>query len=172
MNQKITPFLWFDRNCEEAVNFYVSVFSSAPNAKGESKIELIHKYPEGITEGPMAGFDGKVLTAVFWLAGQKYMALDGGPLFKPSGAVSFLVDCDTQEEIDHYWNKLTEGGAPEAQQCGWLADKYGFAWQINPSVLGKMLMDPDKEKRDRVMQAMLGMKKMDIAGLEAAYKGE
>ena len=163
--------MWFDRNCEGAVNFYVSTFSTAPGAKGESKIELIQRYPEGITEGPMAGFDGKVLTAVFWLAGQKFMALDGGPVFKPSGATSFLIDCDTQEEIDHFWDKLTEGGDPNAQQCGWLADKYGFAWQVNPSVLGKMMMDPDKEKATRVTQAMLQMKKMDIAKLEEAYRG-
>ncbi len=163
--------MWFDRNCEEAVNFYVSVFQSAPNAKGESKIELIQRYPEGITEGPMAGFDGQVLTEVFWLAGQKFMALDGGPIFKPTGAISFLIDCDTQEEIDHFWNKLTEGGAPEAQQCGWLADKYGFAWQVNYSKLGSMLMDPDKEKSGRAMQAMMQMKKLDVEALEKAYRG-
>ncbi len=171
-DQKITPFLWFDRNCEEAVNFYVSVFASAPNSKGESKVELIHRYPEGITEGPMAGFDGKVLTAVFWLNGQKFMALDGGPMFKPSGAISFLIDCDTQEEIDHYFEKLREGGDPKMQQCGWLSDKYGFTWQVNPVILGKMMMDPDKEKVKRVTDAMMQMKKLDIALLTKAFEGK
>lgn len=172
MEQKITSFMWFDRNCEEAVNFYVSIFANAPGAKGASKIEMIQRYPAGITEGPMAGFDGQILTAVFFLAGQRFMALDGGPVFKPSGAVSFLIDCDSQEEIDHYWDKLTEGGDPNAQQCGWLADKYGFSWQVNPSALGSMLSDPDKTKADRAMKAMLGMKKLVIADLKRAYAGE
>jgi predicted 3-demethylubiquinone-9 3-methyltransferase (glyoxalase superfamily) len=166
--QKITPFLWFDRNCEEAINFYVSVFEGAPDKKGESKVENIKYYPAGITEGPMAGFDGKILTAVFKLAGQTFMALDGGSYFKPSGAVSFLVECDTQEEIDHYWSKLTEGGDPNAQQCGWLKDKYGFSWQIVPD-MSRWMNDKDKERSDRAMQAMLQMKKIDIATLEEAY---
>ncbi len=99
------------------------------------------------------------------------MALDGGPYFKPSGAVSFLVECDTQEEVDHYWNALTEGGDKKAQQCGWLQDKFGFTWQINPKRLGELLSDPDRTKADRVMQAMMQMKKIDIAGLEKAYNG-
>jgi predicted 3-demethylubiquinone-9 3-methyltransferase (glyoxalase superfamily) len=171
MIPKITPSLWFDRNCEEAVNFYVDVFKNAPHAKGESKIEMIKYYPPGITEGPMAGFDGQVLTEIFWLAGQRFMALDGGPVFKPTGAISMLVECEDQEEVDYYWDKLKEGGAPEAQVCGWLADKYGFAWQISPKQLGEMLSDKDKAKADRAMQAMLKMKKLDIAELEKAFKG-
>ncbi len=170
MTQKITPFLWFDRNCEEAINFYVSIFSSAPNSKGESKVEIIKYYPSGITEGPMAGFDGKVLTAVFTLAGQKFMALDGGPHFKPTGATSMLVECRDQAEIDHYWDKLTEGGDPNAQQCGWLLDKYEFSWQIVPDMT-KWMNDTDKVASGRAMAAMMQMKKIDIAKLEEAYKG-
>jgi predicted 3-demethylubiquinone-9 3-methyltransferase (glyoxalase superfamily) len=162
--QKITPFMWFDRNCEEAVNFYVSVFKN-------SKITAMQKYPEGITEGPMAGFDGKILTAVFELEGQRFMALDGGPAFQPSVATSFLIECKDQEEIDHYWDKLSEGGDPKAQQCGWLKDKYGFSWQVVPD-MGKWMNGTDKEASRRAMQAMLKMKKIDIAELERAYKGE
>jgi predicted 3-demethylubiquinone-9 3-methyltransferase (glyoxalase superfamily) len=301
MTQKITPFLWFDRNAEEAVNFYVSVFKN-------SKIVNVKRYPEGITEGPMAGFDGKVLTAVFELEGQRFMALDGGPVFKfnpsvsfiincstseevdeywnklspggnvmmelqeypfskrygwlsdkygvswqigvieheakekitPSfmfvgsnfgkceeainfytstlknssiemisryaegehdqpgkvkfssfilegqrfhamesslghkfdttGAISFLIECNDQPEIDYYWDTLTAGGDPNAQQCGWLKDKYGFSWQVTPDMT-KWMNDTDKEKSGRAMQAMLQMKKIDIAGLEKAYNG-
>lgn len=166
--QKISPFLWFDKNCEEAVNFYVSVFEGSPAKKSESKVVSLKRYPEGPLEGPMKGMEGKVLTAVFELEGQTFMALDGGPFFRPSGAVSFYVECETQAEVDYFWSRLTEGGAPEAQQCGWLADKYGFSWQIVPTALPRLLNDPDKEKADRAMQAMLKMKKIDIAELEKA----
>jgi predicted 3-demethylubiquinone-9 3-methyltransferase (glyoxalase superfamily) len=159
--QKITPFLWFDTQCEEALQFYVSIFKSA-------KIVSIKRYPDGPLEGPMKGMEGKVLTAVFELEGQTFMALDGGPFFKPSAAVSFYVECGSQEEIDHYWNALAEGGDPNAQQCGWLQDKYGFSWQIIPALLPKLLSDPDPVKANRVMQAMLQMKKIDMAGLEEA----
>jgi predicted 3-demethylubiquinone-9 3-methyltransferase (glyoxalase superfamily) len=159
--QKITPFLWFDKNCEEAVNFYTSIFKDA-------RIVSIKRYPDGPLEAPMKGMEGKVLTAVFELEGQKFMALDGGPHFKPNGAVSFYVECETQEEVDYYWNKLSEGGDPNAQQCGWLQDQYGFSWQIIPNTLPQLLSDPDKVKADRVMQAMLQMKKIEIADLEKA----
>jgi predicted 3-demethylubiquinone-9 3-methyltransferase (glyoxalase superfamily) len=170
--QKIIPSLWFDKQCEEAINFYVSVFSSAPGKNAESKIVSIHRYPDTPMPGlPMDGLQGKVLTAIFELEGQRFMALDGGPLFKPSGATSFLIECNTQEEVDHFWNHLTEGGDPKAQQCGWLADKYGFAWQVNPKRLGELLSDSDKAKADRVMQAMLKMKKIEIADLEKAAQG-
>jgi len=118
----------------------------------------------------MKGMEGKVLTAVFELEGQRFMALDGGPFFQPSGAVSFYVECETQEELDHYWSKLSEGGDPKAQQCGWLKDKYGFSWQVIPRALPELLSDPDKEKSARVMQAMLKMKKIDIQGLKEAYE--
>ncbi len=159
--QKITPFLWFDKNAEEAINFYVSIFKNA-------RIVSIKRYPDGPLEGPMKGMEGKVLTAVFELEGQQFMALDGGPFFKPTGAVSFYVECETQEEVDNYWNKLTEGGDPKAQQCGWIQDKYGFSWQIIPSILTKLLNDSDKAKAGHVMQAMLQMKKIDVAALEKA----
>ncbi|HYU64666.1 MAG TPA: VOC family protein [Candidatus Paceibacterota bacterium] len=163
MKQKITPFLWFDKNAEEAINFYVSIFKN-------SKIVSIKRYPKGPLEGPMKGMEGKVLTALFQLEGQQFLALDGGPFFKPTGAVSFYVECKTQDEVDYYWSKLTKGGEPKAQQCGWLMDKYGFSWQVIPKALPELLNDPDKEKADRVMQAMLKMKKIDIAGLRKAYK--
>ena len=117
----------------------------------------------------MKGMEGKVLTGVFELEGQRFMALDGGPYFKPSGAVSFYLECETQEEVDYYWSRLSAGGDPKAQQCGWLQDKYGFSWQIIPKALPELLNDPDKEKSGRVMQAMLQMKKIDIEELKKAY---
>ena len=160
--QKITPFLWFNTEAEEAMNFYTSIFKN-------SKIVSIKRYPEGPLEEPMKGMEGKVLTAVFELEGQRFMALDGGPVFKPSAAVSFYIECENQEEVDYYWNKLTEGGDVNAQQCGWLQDKYGFSWQVIPKALPQLLSDPDKAKADRVMQAMLQMKKINVQGLEDAY---
>lgn len=162
--QKITPFLWFDTNAEEAITFYTSIIN-------DSRIISINRYPDGPLEGPMKGMEGKILTAVFELAGQQFMALDGGPIFKPTPAVSFYIECESQEEVDEYWEKLSEGGPIEAQQCGWLQDKYGFSWQIIPSVLPRLLTDPDKEKSGRVMHAMMQMKKIDIAALQKAYDG-
>jgi len=169
--QKITPFLWFDRNCEEAVNFYVSVFSGNPaGSTGENKIVTIKRYPSGITEGPMAGFDGKVLTAVFLLNGQQFMALDGGPIFKFSEAVSLLVECKDQTEIDYFWNAFTANGGQESQ-CGWCKDKFGFSWQIVPD-MSRFFNKTDKDASNRAMQAMLTMKKIDIGTLEKAYAGQ
>ncbi len=160
MTQKITPFLWFDKNAEEAMAFYCSIFKSA-------KVVSIRRYPEGPLQEPMKGMEGKVLTAVFELEGQTFMCLDGGPHFKPTGAVSFLVECKDQAEIDYYWEKLTVGADPKAQQCGWLQDKFGFSWQVVPD-MDPWLNNPDKAKADRALQAMLKMKKIDIAGLQAA----
>ncbi len=157
--QKITPFLWFDKNAEEAINFYVAIFKN-------SWIISIKRYPEGPLEEPMKGMEGKILTAVFELEGQRFMALDGGPFFKPTGAVSFYIECETQEEVDYYWGKLTEGGDPKAQQCGWLMDKYGFSWQVIPKALPELLNDPDPIKADRAMKAMLQMKKIEIEKLK------
>jgi predicted 3-demethylubiquinone-9 3-methyltransferase (glyoxalase superfamily) len=162
--QKIIPFLWFDKQAEEAMNFYISIFKN-------SRIVSIKRYPDGPLEGPMKGMEGKVLTGVFELEGQPFMALDGGPFFKPSAAVSFYVQCEAQKEVDYYWDKLAKGVDPKAQQCGWLKDKYGFSWQIIPNALPRLLNDPDREKADRVMQAMLKMKKIDIANLMRAYRG-
>ena len=163
MEQKITPFLWFDKNCEEALNFYTSIFEN-------SRIVSIKHYPEGPLEGPMQGMEGKVLTAVFELEGQTFMALDGGPFFKPTPAVSFYVECENQEEVDGYWEKLS--AVPAAEQCGWLTDKYGFSWQIIPAALPKLLNDPNSEKAGPAMKAMLQMKKIIIADLEKAFNGE
>jgi predicted 3-demethylubiquinone-9 3-methyltransferase (glyoxalase superfamily) len=167
--QKITPSLWFDKECEEAVNFYIDTFNTAPYSKKDSKVVTLQRYPEGKTEGPLAGMEGKVLTVIFELAGQRFMALDGGPLFKFNESVSFYVECADQEEVDYFWEQLS--AVPESEQCGWLKDKYGLSWQVVPKQLGELMSDPDKEKAGRVMDAMLQMKKIDIAGLEKAYRG-
>ena len=154
--QKITPFLWFDDKAEEAMNFYVSIFKN-------SKIVSVTRYGEG---GP--GPKGTVMTATFQLDGQEFMALNGGPHFKFTEAISFFVNCETQEEVDEFWEKLSEGG--EKSRCGWLKDKYGLSWQIVPTVLGEMLQDKDAEKSKRVMKAMLQMDKIDIKTLKQAYE--
>lgn len=167
--QKITPFLWFDKNCEEAIKFYISVFNSAPGSSKNSKIITIARYPEGKQIGPMKDMEGKVLTAVFELAGQRFMALDGGPIFKFNESVSFYVECADQKEVDYFWGKLS--AVAESEQCGWLKDKFGLSWQIIPKQLGELLMDKDKVKAGRVMDAMLKMKKIVIKDLERAYKG-
>jgi len=155
--QKITPFLWFDNNCEEAMNFYVSVFKN-------SKVVSVTRYGEG---GP--GPKGTVMTGTFELDGQKFMALNGGPHFKFTEAISLFVNCETQLEVDELWEKLSEGGAKS--QCGWLKDKYGLSWQIVPTVLGELLSDPDPVKSKRVMEALLQMSKLDIATLKRASEG-
>ncbi|MGA7380665.1 MAG: VOC family protein [Terriglobales bacterium] len=153
--QKITPFLWFDDKAEEAMNFYVSIFKN-------SKIGSVTRYGEA---GP--GPKGTVMSATFQLDGQDFFALNGGPLFKFTEAISFFVNCETQQEVDELWEKLSAGGTKS--RCGWLKDKYGLSWQIIPSVLGKMLGDKDAKKAQRVMQAMLKMDKIDIKKLEQAY---
>lgn len=171
--QKIIPCLWFEDRCEEAINFYISVFNKAPGSKNDSSIISLQKYPDNIPNPPWPKeVSGKVITAIFDLAGQRFMALDGGPgVFPKAGPVSLLIECETQEEVDHYWGLLTQDGDPKAQQCGWLADKYGMAWQVSPKRLGELLSVPDKEKSGRVMQAMLKMKKIVIADLEKAAQG-
>ncbi len=152
---KITPFLWFDGKAEEAMNFYVSIFKN-------SKIGRVTRYGEA---GP--GPKGTVMSATFQLDGQDFLALNGGPQFTFTPAISFFVNCETQEEVDDLWEKLSEGGKKE--RCGWLKDKYGLSWQIIPSALGTMLNDKDTEKSKRVMHAMLQMDKIDIKGLQRAY---
>jgi len=154
--QKITPFLWFDDQAEEAARFYVSIFRN-------SRLGAISRYGEA---GP--GPKGTVMVARFELEGQEFLALNGGPQFSFSPAVSFVVNCESQDEVDHYWEKLSEGG--EEVQCGWLRDRYGLSWQVVPTILGKLMQDKDPEKAGRVMQAMLQMKKIDIAGLQRAYE--
>lgn len=154
--QKITPFLWFDHEAEEAMKFYVSIFKN-------SRILSMTRYGEG---GP--GPAGQVMTGTFQLEGQEFMALNGGPAHKFTEAISFFVDCKTQKEVDDLWNKLTEGG--EEGPCGWLKDRFGVSWQIIPTVLGELLNDPDAVKSQRVMQAMLQMKKIDIKALQESYE--
>ena len=154
--QKITPFLWFDHQAEEAARFYTSVFRN-------SKIETVTRYGDA---GP--GPKGSVMTVAFELDGQKFTALNGGPAFPFTEAVSFVVNCENQQEVDDIWEKLVDGGAEI--QCGWLKDKYGLCWQIVPTVFFEMIQDQDAARKERVMQAMFQMKKFDIAGLEAAYR--
>jgi predicted 3-demethylubiquinone-9 3-methyltransferase (glyoxalase superfamily) len=158
MLQKITPFLWFDDRAEEAMNFYISVFKN-------SRILSVNRYGDA---GP--GEKGAVMTANFMLDGQEFIALNGGPLFKFNPAISFVVNCRTQQEVDELWGKLVEGG--EESQCAWLTDKFGVSWQIVPTELGSMMSDSDPLKAGRVMQAMLKMKKIDIAGLIRAYENQ
>ena len=158
--QRISPFLWFDDKAEEAAVFYTSIFKN-------SKIKTIVRYGDSgaeVTGRPK----GTVMTVAFQLDGQEFVALNGGPQYKFTEAVSFVVNCQTQEEVDEYWKKLSDGG--RQVQCGWLKDKYGLSWQIVPTILSEMLNDPDPKKADRVMKAMLQMKKIDIKGLKQAYE--
>jgi predicted 3-demethylubiquinone-9 3-methyltransferase (glyoxalase superfamily) len=161
--QKITPFLWFDDQAEAAARFYTGVFQNSKIGRisryGEAGREVHHRPP------------GSVMVVEFELEGQSFAALNGGPLFKFSEAISFEISCETQQEVDYYWDKLSAGGDPKAQQCGWLKDKYGLSWQVVPTVLGALMTDPDPARAGRVMQAMLQMKKLDIAELERAAHG-
>lgn len=162
--QKITPNLWFNIQAEEAAKFYVSIFQN-------SKIGRITRYGNerheinGITEG-------KAMTVEFHIEGQQFVALNGGPQYKFTEALSFIVNCDTQEELDFYWDKLAEGGDEKAQVCGWLKDKFGVSWQVIPANLTEMVSDPDIEKSERVMKALLNMKKIDLETLLRAYRDE
>jgi predicted 3-demethylubiquinone-9 3-methyltransferase (glyoxalase superfamily) len=156
--QKITPFLWFDGKAEEAMSFYISIFKN-------SKVGRVTRYGEA---GP--GPKGAVMSATFQVEGQEFMALNGGPQFTFTPAISFFVNCETQQEVDELWEKLSEGGKKD--RCGWLKDKYGLSWQIIPSALGKMLGDKDPEKSKKVMEAMLQMDKIDIKRLQEAYEGK
>jgi predicted 3-demethylubiquinone-9 3-methyltransferase (glyoxalase superfamily) len=160
--QKIIPCLWFDDKAEEAAKFYASIFKN-------SKIGDVSRYgKEGYEFHGKE--DGTVMTVDFEIEGQKYVALNGGPIFKFNEAISFQVHCETQKEVDYYWEKLSEGGDEKAQQCGWLKDKYGVSWQIVPVVLTKMLQDKDSKKSQRVMKALLQMRKLDIKTLTQAYE--
>ena len=163
MKTKISPCLWFDHQAEDAARFYTGIFK-------DSKITAISRYPE-VGQEIHGKPPGSVLTVAFELNGQSFTALNGGHVFKFNEAVSFQIECETQEEVDYYWERLSEGGAPQAQQCGWLADKFGLSWQVVPKVLPEMLMDPDTAKSRRAFQAMLQMKKLDIAGLQRAFAG-
>ena len=160
--QKISPCLWFDNNAEEAVKFYVSIFKNSKIGNvthyGKEGYE-IHKKKEGT-----------VMTIDFEIEGQKFLALNGGPIFRFNEAISFQIYCETQDEVDYYWDKLTEGGDKNAQVCGWLKDKFGVSWQVVPNVLVKMLQDKDSKKTENVMRAMLQMQKLDINALTKAYQ--
>lgn len=160
--QKITPFLWFDKQAEEAMNFYVSIFKN-------SKIVSIQRYPEGYSEGPKANMAGKMLTGVFELNGQRFMALDGGPVFQFNEAISLYVDCADQAEVDYFWDKLAAD--PSGGQCGWTKDKYGVSWQIIPKQMAELLGGPDVAGAKRALDAMLQMKKIDLPALQQAYDG-
>jgi predicted 3-demethylubiquinone-9 3-methyltransferase (glyoxalase superfamily) len=155
--QKITPYLWFEDQAEEAMNFYTSIFKN-------SKVLNVSRYPEG---GP--GPAGSLMTATFELDGQEFMVLNGGPQYKFTEAISFLVNCKNQKEVDELWSKLSEGG--EEGPCGWLKDRFGVSWQIIPTALGEMLSDPNPSKAQRVMEAMFKMKKIEIPVLQQAYNG-
>jgi predicted 3-demethylubiquinone-9 3-methyltransferase (glyoxalase superfamily) len=162
--QPITPCLWFDSQAEEAARFYTGIFKN-------SQIHAMTRYSEAGREvhGRPAG---TVMTVEFELNGQTFTALNGGPHFKFNEAISFQIMCRNQEEVDYYWKRLGEGGDPNAQQCGWLKDKYGLSWQVVPTGMVEMLNDPNREKADRAMEAMLKMKKLDIAELQRAFEGE
>lgn len=153
--QKITPFLWFDDNLEEAVNFYTSIFK-------DSKVKSMNRYGEG---GPAPA--GTVMSATFELAGQEFYALNGGPVFKFTEAISLFVNCETQQEVDEFWYKLSEGG--KTSRCGWLKDKFGLSWQVVPNILGDLMNDEDRTKAGNVMRAMMKMDKIIIKDLEDAY---
>jgi len=161
--QKITPFLWFDHQAEEAAKFYTSVFKN-------SKVGKILRYDEAAAQAA-GGAVGSVLTIEFEIEGQKFTALNGGPQFKFNESVSFVVNCKTQEEVDYFWGKLTAGGGQESE-CGWLKDKFGLSWQVIPTVLIDMLNDKDPKKAGRVMKAMMQMQKIEINKLKAAYAGK
>ena len=158
MAQKITPNLWFDKEAEEAANFYLSVF-------GDGKIHSVARYPEG-SPGPA----GEVMTVEWEVMGQRFVGINGGPLFTFSEAVSFQINCEDQAEVDYYWEKLTADGGAEGQ-CGWCKDKYGLSWQVTPRGMDEVFSDPDPEKAQRAMQAMLQMKKLDVAALREAAEG-
>lgn len=160
---KITPSLWFNNNAEDAMNYYVSVFKN-------SRIIRIDRYPDESLDEHFKGMSGKVINGEFELDGQRFICLDGGPIFKFNEAVSFTVTCEDQEEVDYFWDKLSS--VPEAEQCGWCKDKFGVSWQIVPRRMGELLADPDTEKANRAMQAMMKMHKISIADLEAAYEGK
>lgn len=166
---KITPFLWFDTQCEEAMNFYVDTFNGAPNKKQESSIVSIARYEKGMDAPGAEALEGKVLTGIFELAGQRFMALDGGPVFQFNGAISLYVECEDQNEVDYFWSKLS--AVPEAEQCGWCMDRFGLSWQIIPKQLGELMSDSDPIKSKRVVNAMLKMKKIIVADLQKAYEG-
>ncbi len=165
--QPIVPSLWFDKETEEAVNFYISVFNGSPQKRRDSRIISITRYEKGMEVPGAEEMEGKVLTAIFELSGQRFMALDGGPLYKFNEAVSFYVECEDQDEVDYFWTRLS--AVPEAEACGWLKDKYGLSWQIVPKQMGDLLGSPNRKKSMAATNAMLKMKKIVITDLRRAF---
>jgi predicted 3-demethylubiquinone-9 3-methyltransferase (glyoxalase superfamily) len=162
--KKMTSCLWFDKEAEDAAKYYTSIFKNA-------KINRIARYgKEG--QDIHGGKEGAVMTVEFELEGQQFLGLNGGPHFKFNEAVSFVINCDTQEEIDYYWEKLGKGGDPKSQQCGWLKDKFGLSWQVTPSIMGDMFNESPTDRTERVMKVMMQMKKLDIKELQKAYDGK
>jgi predicted 3-demethylubiquinone-9 3-methyltransferase (glyoxalase superfamily) len=165
--QKIVPSLWFDQETEEAVNFYVSTFNGSPHKGRDSRIISITRYEKGMEVPGAEQMEGKVLTAIFELNGQRFMALDGGPIFKFNEAVSFYVECEDQDEVDYFWNRLS--AVPEAEVCGWLKDRFGLSWQIVPKQMGELLGSPNRKKALAATNEMLKMKKIVIADLQRVF---
>ena len=168
--QKIVPSLWFDKETEEAITYYVSVFNGSPHKTSDSKIVSISRYEKGMEVPGGDEMAGKVITAIFELNGQRFMALDGGPIFKFNEAVSFYVECEDQAEVDYFWERLSDGGSKG--KCGWLKDRYGLSWQVVPAGWEELFTDPDPERARRAMEAMLEMGKLDLGELRAAADGE
>jgi len=165
--QKLIPSLWFDKETEEAVDFYISVFNGSAYKSGDSRIISITRYESGMEVPGADSMVGKVLTAIFELNGQRFMALDGGPVFKFNEAISFYVECEDQAEVDYFWERLS--AVPESEQCGWLKDKFGLSWQIIPKQMGQLLTAPNRKKALAATNAMLKMKKIVIADLQKAF---
>lgn len=164
---RIVPSLWFDQSTEEAVNFYIDAFNGSPHKRAESRLVSLQRYEEGMEVPGAEQMLGKVLTAIFELDGQRFMALDGGPIFKFNEAVSFYVECEDQAEVDYFWDLLS--AVPEAEQCGWVKDRFGLSWQIVPRRMEELLMSPDRRRALAATNAMLKMKKIVIADLEKAF---
>lgn len=165
--QQIVPSLWFDQETEEAINFYVSTFNGAPHKVRDSRIISITRYEKGMEVPGGDQMEGKIITAIFELNGQRFMALDGGPIFKFNEAVSFYVECEDQDEVDYFWTKFSAN--TDAEQCGWLKDRFGLSWQIVPKQLGELLGSPNRKKALAATNAMLQMKKIVIADLQRAF---
>jgi predicted 3-demethylubiquinone-9 3-methyltransferase (glyoxalase superfamily) len=166
-NTRIVPSLWFDQDTEEAISYYIETFNSAPHKRAESRIVSIQRYEEGMEVPGAEQMLGKVLTAIFELDGQRFMALDGGPIFSFTEAVSFHIECEDQAEVDHFWDRLS--AVPEAEQCGWVKDRWGLSWQIVPKQLGEYLGSPDRRRALAATNAMLKMKKIVIADIQKAF---
>jgi predicted 3-demethylubiquinone-9 3-methyltransferase (glyoxalase superfamily) len=166
-SKKIVPSLWFDQETEEAINYYISTFNGSPHKGADSKIVSITRYEKGMEVPGAEQMEGKIITAIFELNGQRFMALDGGPIFKFNEAVSFYVECEDQAELDYFWKRLS--ALPESEQCGWCKDKFGLSWQIIPKQMGELLGSPNRKKALAATNAMLQMKKIVIADLQKAF---